>query len=167
MNLYINNIHTKRFFIFILLFVAFAFTTDRVSAEQDNKHVQEAKKLISEKHGVSVDKLKVINEATAQYRFSGKKAQAVKFVDEKGKIYGLTLDENGTELNHEELVKEDLAVKHTKYGKFEPAFFDKIKNESENKPLKVTLVLKFPPYTSIERPDAKEKLTKSINSLIK
>lgn len=136
-------------------------TTPQISQEslakkdekkQDPKFAEKAKDLISVKNKVSKDKLKVANAKDAEFQFSGKKSHDVKLIDEQGKIYGLSLDDNGQELDYNALVKEDLEAKKVKYGKFEPSFFEKLTKEPDDKPVKAIIALHVPYYDPVSRP---------------
>jgi hypothetical protein len=128
-------------------------------AQQDSDIVIKAKKLVSEKHHIDSRKLRAVSEAAASYQFSKKTAHGVKFVDEKGNMYGATIDRNGQELNVDTLAKEDLAAKQAKYGKLEPSFAEKLAHEPKDKSIKANLWLKVPPFIPLDRPDPKSTLT--------
>lgn len=170
--IYPNNLHQKfikfNLFCIVTLIIcgsAFILLPDNATAQQDDtpenaqkekqdtKYTDKAKDLISEKHNVPKDKLKVANEKEAVFQYAGKKSHDVKLIDDKGNIYGESLGEDGQELDHDALVKEDLDAKHAKYGKFEPNFFEKISKEPEDKPVKAILSLKIPYYEPVHYPD--------------
>lgn len=127
--------------------------SDKQKSRPDSKFTGKAKDLISSKHNISKDKLKVANARDAAFEFSGKTAHGVKLIDDKGVIYSTLLDDDGNELDHEKLVKEDLDAKHTKYGKFEPGFFERLSKTPEDQPVKAIISLKLPLYDPVIYPN--------------
>jgi hypothetical protein len=143
----------------ILIGYLFFLLPNSAFAQQEDVSVLQAKKQLAGKNHIPETRLKLQNKANANYRFSGKRATSVKFVDDKGRIYGGTFDKDGKEVDANALAEEDLAAKYAKYGKLEPEFFDKLAKEPQDKPVKAILWLKIPPYEQLKRPDVNEKLT--------
>ncbi len=121
-------------------------------ARQDPKFAETAKEIIEKKNNIDKNKLKIANASDAQFIYSGKKAHSIKLIDDRGVIYGITLDDAGRELDDKILAAEDLGIKKAKYGKFEPAFFEKLTNEPIEKPVKAIIVLKIPYFDPLSRP---------------
>ena len=97
--------------------------------------------------------LAVTNSTKAEYPIQGKSVYEFKVIDNRnGAIYGITLDENGQELDSAKLALDEQAAYAARYGKLEPALAELLTGLSGNEPIEVIIWLKEPPYVSPERP---------------
>src|SRR3990172_3363265 len=84
--------------------------------------------LLSKKFNIQSNKLEIVDAASSNLSVSGKRANDVKAVDKAtGKIIGISVDNNGTEIDAQALIQNEAAAKKAKYGKLEPALAEKIK----------------------------------------
>ena len=84
--------------------------------------------LLSKKYNVASDKLEITDSTAAQLSITGKKANNYKAIDKStGNVYGIAIDDNGSEIDIQKLLQDDHTVKKAKYGKLDPALSEKLK----------------------------------------
>jgi hypothetical protein len=97
---------------------------------------------INKKTGAAVTDLTIQNSAVAKFPLTGKVAYSFTISDNrKGEIYEVLLDKDGNELDHKQLVDNELTATKAKYGKLEPALAEKLENAAtdERIPIQITL----------------------------
>lgn len=149
--LYIPN--TKELFYIYNDFIRKSNAPPSFTDDQKNKLTQRAIEIVANKNGIPMEILQIANAREGYYPNANKRVFSVKLHDGTGNIYGITLDENGKELNSEDLSKQDYEAKTVKYGKFDPNFYERLLLEPEDKLVTAHITLKMPQYDPLPRPD--------------
>jgi len=113
---------------------------------------QKARQLVSQRTGVSINSLAVVNSATVNYPLQGKIAFAIKVRDLKGGLSGITLDGNGQELSSAQLRTNEQAAYTALYGKLHPSLAQKLASAPQDQPIRVMLWLKQSSSAKPQRP---------------
>ncbi len=123
------------------------------TAQVPNNLKSVALQRVSKLSGLPLNRLTVVNSATAKYQRKGETVFKVKVTDnQSGKIYGLTLDNSGEELSATQLQASEQAASAAQYGKLEPALAQRLTGIPQNQPLRVIIWLKQPSNTGASRP---------------
>ena len=134
----------------VSIFIGYFFTNKNLqnknnnqlnfSLQLDHKLEQRAKEIFAEKNNIPIESVVVINQTTANFQYSGKRTFDFKLSDINSNITGgLSLDENGQEVDYNEKVNENLNAQKTKYGLMDPAFAEKINTLPQNEPVEVNI----------------------------
>ena len=104
---------------------------------------ERAVELVAAREGVSSSYLEVINSTRPRWLLINKSSFAFKVLDHANiRIYGITLDAGGQELDISRLDAEEEAARTSKYGKLSPFLFDRLETATEGGLVAVTIRLK-------------------------
>jgi hypothetical protein len=129
--------------------------------------IQKALDIVAGQAGVDAGKLSLTSATTNNYPLSGETAYSFKITNPAGgKVYAISLDADGKEVDADTLQAGEEAAYRQKYGNLEAALFDQLASASADKPVDVIIRLKMPPYSPPDRPDDGKALTdKDVDAL--
>lgn len=111
---------------------------------------QAALKKLSKKVSTPIDKLEIVYTFQPTFRTIRKSGFGFVVVDKRnGKIFDITVDANGQEMNVEKLAQQDRTAYVSKYGKLSQGLFKKLSDAKTNEQISVVITLK------VERKDVK------------
>ena len=120
--------------------------------------------MLSKKHNVASDKLEITSSTLTQLPLTGKVMDDYKAVDKStGNVYGITIDDNGNELDIQKMLQDEDNAKKAKYGKLDPALSDKLQT-AVNQDIGVIVWLKDQSKDKTTKKDYAVDLTTDENS---
>jgi len=97
---------------------------------------------ISERQGVSIEYLSILNEGEAAFPLIGQKLWAVKILDAKAmKIYGVYIDADGNRVDIDKIKALEKEQYAKKYGKLEKTLFNHLQTISPDESIEVAIWL--------------------------
>ena len=97
---------------------------------------------ISERYGVSIEHLSILNEGEATFSLTGQNLWAAKILDvETMRIYGVYMDTNGEIVNIETIKAKESEEYTTKYGKLEQVLFNRLQTTASDELIEVAIWL--------------------------
>ncbi len=141
----------------VFLMIGVVLINGPIAAQSPEKQPEKLKEialeLVAARNNLPISTLEVINSAKTDYILLSKMGFHYKVADKSsGELYGITLDENGKELEHEQLLASEQAAYTARYGKLEQALAEQLSKDSTGKPIKVIIWLKEQSYAGPERP---------------
>ena len=112
---------------------------------------QRALEILAEEQGIAPRALRVAASTPSDYPLQGEKAFDFKLADRGGRVYGVTLDRDGSRLDAGKLADAERAARRDRYGRLDPRLAERLENVAADERLDVLLWLEAPPFTH-ERP---------------
>jgi len=124
--------------------------------KEASENAKKAFKHIVKTQGISEEQLEIVNEGHATFSLTKQKLWAGKVRDKKtGEIYGIYLDKNGNIADFKKAKEKENKAYKDKYGKLEPALYEKLQDMDSDDKIKVAIWL---------TPIDSEKIEKSVLS---
>lgn len=155
------NKKMKRKAAYIGCAMAIFLTTGNAAFAQDALE-RKAVETVAARLAVSPDSLSVQNLAAGRLQELGMLFYGYKIADiRSGALYPVTLAEDGSEIDLDELLQREQDLYVSRYGKLEPRLVESIASLDPATPVEVTLWLNQPREVGLARPQAESKLTEA------
>jgi hypothetical protein len=111
---------------------------------------QRAVEIVAEEQGVSPRALRLAASTPSDYPLQGENVFDFKLADREGRVYGVTLDRNGSRRDAGTLADAERAARLDRYGRLDPRLAERLEKAGDD-PIDVILWLEAP-ATAHERP---------------
>ena len=114
---------------------------------------------VSERTGIPVDQLFVVNATVVTFSFQSVQAFGFKVFGPKEDVYAVGLDEQGNEIDLSALNENELSLYNEKYGRIDPLLHEEMATSPADQPIEVIIHVLEKEYTGPQRPLTDEPLS--------
>lgn len=114
-----------------------------------------------------IETLEVTNASVAEFPLQGSTGFAYKLIDVDGGIHGVLLNENGEELDSQEMLAAEKAVYESTFGRVHPDLAEIVPFVGDNETVPVIIWLREDSQEAMARPDPRAHLNKRSMDLVR